>query len=40
MFKARFPFTDELTQAKPISRTLIPMLEEYLIDRETGLTPE
>lgn len=40
MFKSRFPFPDSLNEAEEIPRANILLLDEYLIDRETGLTPE
>ncbi|EAS01879.1 hypothetical protein TTHERM_00785860 (macronuclear) [Tetrahymena thermophila SB210] len=40
MFKSKFPYTDFLSDGQVIPRTEIPMLQEYLIDKETGLTPE
>lgn len=40
MFKSRFPVCDSLTDAVPIERASIELLNEYMIDKETGLTPE
>lgn len=40
MFQRRFPYTDSLSKGTEIARTDIPLLNEYMIDKETGLTPE
>ncbi|EGR28099.1 hypothetical protein IMG5_183560 [Ichthyophthirius multifiliis] len=40
IFKSRFPYTDTLAEAQPVARTEIPLLQQYLVDKETGLTPE
>eukprot|EP00825_Cyclidium_porcatum_P039169 TRINITY_DN4690_c0_g1_i4.p1 TRINITY_DN4690_c0_g1~~TRINITY_DN4690_c0_g1_i4.p1 ORF type:complete len:194 (+),score=43.94 TRINITY_DN4690_c0_g1_i4:387-968(+) len=40
MFKSRFPFVDNLKEASQIKRGDVKLLQEYLIDKETGMTPE
>ena len=40
IFKSRFPYVDSLEDAQVIDRAEIPLLQEYLVDKETGLTPE
>jgi len=40
MFKSRFPYCDTLNEGNIIKRSEIPLLTEYLIDKETGLTKE
>lgn len=40
MFKSRFPFVDTISEAQEVKRGDIKLLQDYLIDKETGLTPE
>ena len=40
MFGTRFPNVETLNEGKEIERKEIQLLDEYMIDKETGLTPE
>ncbi|KRX03552.1 hypothetical protein PPERSA_12682 [Pseudocohnilembus persalinus] len=40
MFKSRFPISDSLQDAVEIPRAQVELLNQYLLDQETGLTPE